>query len=403
MMSYHSFFVKYFVYFSKDVIMILGDSMKRVSILSLHLGYGGIEKSVAALANMLCDKYDVEIACSYKLFEKSVFPVDKRVKIKYLTDVKPNREAFKKAVRKKNIFKIFKEGLYAIKVLMKRRSSMIKFIKNCDSEVVIATRDIFDEWLGDYGKEGVLKIGWEHNHYHGDFKYASNITRSNKKLDYLVLVSNSLKEFYSKELIDAKCECVYIPNVIEGIPEKLAPLTKKRLISVGRLSPEKGFMDLLKIYTLLHKEYPDWKLDIIGDGVEKKKLEKFIKDHELDDFVTLHGFRDKDYIDKLLQDSSIYLLTSYTESFGIVLIEAMSHGGPCIAFDSAEGARELIQSGKNGYLIKNRSYAAFIKKVSDLIENKEERKRIGKVSKEGVKQYTCEVVSKQWIELIEES
>ena len=61
MMSYHSFFVKYFVYFSKDVIMILGDSMKRVSILSLHLGYGGIEKSVAALANMLCDKYDVEI------------------------------------------------------------------------------------------------------------------------------------------------------------------------------------------------------------------------------------------------------------------------------------------------------------------------------------------------------
>ena len=105
----------------------------------------------------------------------------------------------------------------------------------------------------------------------------------------------------------------------------------------------------------------------------------------------------------MLQDSSIYLLTSYTESFGIVLIEAMSHGVPCIAFDSAEGARELIQSGKNGYLIKNRSYAAFIKKVSDLIDNKEERKRIGKVSKEGVKQYTCEVVSKQWIDLIEES
>ena len=163
-MLYHSFFVKYFVYFTKDVIMILGDNMKRVSILSLHLGYGGIEKSVAALANMLCEKYDVEIACTYKLFEKSVFPVDKRVKIKYLTDVKPNKDAIKKAIRSKNIFKIFKEGLYAVKVLMKRRSTMIKFIKNCDSEVIIATRDIFDEWLGDYGKEGVLKIGWEHNH-----------------------------------------------------------------------------------------------------------------------------------------------------------------------------------------------------------------------------------------------
>ena len=377
--------------------------MKKVSILSLHLGYGGIEKSVAALANMLCERYEVEIACTYKLFEKSVFPVDDRVNIKYLTDVKPNKENLKKAFKKKNIIEIFKEGVYAIKVLLKRRKTMIKYIKECNSDVIIATRDIFDEWLGDYGREETLKIGWEHNHYHNDFKYAANITRSNKKLDFLVLVSNSLKEFYSKQLIDAKCECVYIPNVIEKIPEKVASLNNKRLISVGRLSPEKGFMDLLKLYVLLHKDYPDWTLDIIGDGVERDKLDKFIKEHKLEDVVTLHGFRDKDYIDKLLHSSSVYLLTSYTESFGIVLIEAMSHGVPCIAFDSAEGARELIQSGKNGYLIKNRSYTAFLKKVEDLIESKEERKKIGKVSREGVKQYTCDVVSKQWIELIEES
>lgn len=375
--------------------------MKKVSILSLHLGYGGIEKSVAALANMLVEKYEVEIACSYKLFDESVFPVDKRVKIIYLTDVKPNKDKIKKAWKKKRMFKLFKECCYAMKVLHKRKSTMVDYIKNSDSDVMIATRDIFDEWLGDYGDEDVLKIGWEHNHYHGDFKYADNINRSNKNLDYLVLVSDSLREFYSKELIKSKCEVVYIPNVIERIPEKIAPLDEKRLVSVGRLSPEKGFMDLLKIFTLLKKDYPDWRLDIVGDGVEKERLAKFIKEHDLEDSVTLHGFRDKDYIDELLHKSSIYLLTSYTESFGIVLIEAMSHGVPCIAFDSAEGARDLIQSGKNGYLIKNRSYSAFIKKVEDLIKRKEERKRVGKVSRQGVKQYTCEVVKEQWFNLIE--
>lgn len=375
--------------------------MKKVSILSLHLGYGGIEKSVAALANMLVDDYEVEIACTYKLFEKSVFPVDDRVKIVYLTSVKPNRDKIKKALRKKQLFKLVKETFYALKVLRLREKTMISYIKNCDSDVVIATRDIFDEWLGKYGQDKVLKIGWEHNHYHGDFKYAANITRSNKQLDYLVLVSNSLRAFYEKELIRSKCQVVYIPNVIEGIPEKIAPLDEKRLVSVGRLSPEKGFIDLLKMFNILHKDYPDWRLDIIGDGVEKDKLEKYIKDHDLEKVVLLHGFRDKEYIDEILQKSAIYLLTSYTESFGIVLIEAMSHGVPCIAFDSAEGARELIQSGKNGYLIKNRSYSAFLKKVEDLINKKSERRKIGRVSREGVKKYTCEVVKEQWIDLIE--
>lgn len=375
--------------------------MKKVSILSLHLGYGGIEKSVAALANMLVDDYEVEIACTYKLFEKSVFPVDDRVKIVYLTSVKPNRDKIKKALRKKQLFKLVKETFYALKVLRLREKTMISYIKNCDSDVVIATRDIFDEWLGKYGQDKVLKIGWEHNHYHGDFKYAANITRSNKQLDYLVLVSNSLRAFYEKELIKFKCQVVYIPNVIEGIPENIAPLDEKRLVSVGRLSPEKGFIDLLKMFNILHKDYPDWRLDIIGDGVEKDKLEKYIKDHDLEKVVLLHGFRDKEYIDEILQKSAIYLLTSYTESFGIVLIEAMSHGVPCIAFDSAEGARELIQSGKNGYLIKNRSYSAFLKKVEDLINKKSERRKIGRVSREGVKKYTCEVVKEQWIDLIE--
>lgn len=376
-------------------------NMKKVSILSLHLGYGGIEKSVAALANMLCERYEVEIACSYKLLEKSAFPIDERVKIIYLTDVVPNKDKFQLAVKKKAIFDIFREGFYAIKVLSKRKKSMVNYIKSCDSEVIIATRDIFDEWLGEYGSTKALKIGWEHNHYHGNLKYADNVVRSNKKLDKLVLVSESLRKFYSQELRSSLCECVYIPNVIESMPKRTASLDSKRLISVGRLSLEKGFMDLLKIFTFIHKDYPEWHLDIIGDGAEKNKLQEFIKEHKLEDAVTLHGFRDKEYIDKMLHDSSIFLLTSYTESFGIVLIEAMSHGVPCIAFDSAEGARELIDSGYNGYLIKNRSYKAFLKKVSDLIDSKDERKRIGKVARGSVKQYTCDIVKNRWFDLIE--
>ena len=377
--------------------------IKKISILSLHLGYGGIEKSIIALANLLCKKYEVEIVCTYKLYDKPVFDLNKKVKVCYLMEgYRPNRVEFKKALKKKKIFTALKEGLKSLKILHLRRKTMINYIKNSDADVIISTRDIFNAWLGDYAKSEVLKIGWEHNHYHDNYRYARNVIRSVYYLDYFVLVSASLKNFYESHLTTSNCQCVYIPNIIDKIPKKVSSLETKRIVSVGRLSPEKGYMDLLKVFSVIANKYPTWHLDIIGDGVEKERLEKFINNHELNERVTLHGFQNKDYIDKILHDSSIYVMTSYTESFGIVLLEAMSHGLPCIAFDSAEGARELINSGMNGYLIKNRSYAAMIKKIEDLMKNKNVRKKIGLAGRYSIKIYTSEIVGEQWYNLIEE-
>lgn len=378
--------------------------MKKISILSLHLGYGGIEKCVVTLANTLCEKYEVEIATCYKLYETSAFPIDERVKVKYLNkNLKPNHDKLRAAFKSKNPIKIIKEVCFSLKVLYYRKKTMVKYISKTDADVIISTRDIFNYWLSGYGKDGVLKIGWEHNHFHENYKYANNVSRSAKNLDYLVLVSSELQKFYAKELINSKCMCIYIPNSIEGLPSKSAELKNKKLISVGRLSTEKGYIDLLKMYRKLLLECPDWTLDIVGDGAERENLEDFISKNNLEEKVKLHGFQSKDAIDKLLDQSSIYVMTSYTESFGIVLIEAMSHGVPCIAYDSAEGAREIISSGENGYLIKNRNMDAMIMKLKDLINNKEERIKIGKQARKSVSKYTSDIVGKEWITLIEES
>lgn len=384
--------------------MNIGGTMKKVSILSLHLGYGGIEKSIIALANLLSDKYDVEIACSYRLYDKPAFNINKKVKIRYLTrDISPNKDEFNEALRQKNLPNIIKEGKKSINILKLRKKTMIDYIKNTNSDIIISSRDIFDNWLGKYAKDDVVKIGWEHNHFHGNIKYANKITKYAKRLDYFVLVSKELREYYSNRLQNTKCKCVYIPNIIDKLPKYLSRLNKKRLVSVGRLSPEKGPMDLLKIYKRINEIYPEWTLDIIGDGSLRNKMEEYIRDNNLSKKITLHGFRNKDYIDDILHNSSIYLMTSLTESFGIVLIEAMSHGVPCVAFDSAEGARELIDHGENGFLIKDRDYSKYINKVSKLIDDKMLRETIGKNAYEEAKSYTGEVVIKLWIELLEEA
>ena len=376
-------------------------TLKKVTILALHLGYGGIEKSIAALANLLADDYEVEIISSYQLFEKPAFDIDPRVEVRYLiTRYKPNREAWKSSIKHLRPISFVKESFNSVMTLALRRSTMIRAIENCHSDIIISTRDLFNTWLGTYGRKSCYKIGWEHNHYHGDMSYADKVTKSAKNLDALVLVSDSLRKFYKKQLADTKCKCFYIPNMLDSVPDQLSKLNEKRLISVGRLSREKGYEDLLDVFKLIHQEEPSWRLDIIGDGAQKNLLGDRIFNEGLKECVTLHGFQDKTFINNLLSQSSIYLMTSVTESFGIVLIEAMSYGLPCVAFDSAEGATELIQDGVNGYLISYRNKEEYAKKVVELIRNKKLRTKLGSAGRKTSLNYTGDKVKRDWIKLL---
>lgn len=376
-------------------------TLKKVTILALHLGYGGIEKSIAALANLLVDDYEVEIISSYQLFDKPAFEIDPRVEIRYLiTKFKPNREAWKASIKHLRPISFVKESFNSVMTLALRRSTMIRAIENCHSDIIISTRDLFNTWLGTYGKRSCYKIGWEHNHYHGDMSYADKVTKSAKNLDALVLVSDSLRKFYKKQLANTKCKCFYVPNILDTVPERLSRLNEKRLISVGRLSREKAYEDLLDVFQLIHKKEPSWRLDIIGDGAQKNLLGDRIFAEGWTDCVKLHGFQDKTYINNLLSKSSIYLMSSITESFGIVLIEAMSHGLPCVAFDSAEGATELIEDGKNGFLISYRNKEEYAKKVIELIQNKKERTQLGKNGRETSLCFTSDKVKRDWMKVL---
>ena len=100
--------------------------MKKVSILALHLSYGGAEKAITDLANVLSDDYNVEIISTYKILNKPAYDLNKNVKVKYLIkDLKPNREEFKKSLRKFHIIKLFKEGFKSIKILYLKKHLMI--------------------------------------------------------------------------------------------------------------------------------------------------------------------------------------------------------------------------------------------------------------------------------------
>lgn len=377
--------------------------MKKITIFSLHLGYGGIERCVANLANLLYKEYEVEIIATYKLNDVPAFDINKKVKITYLIDkYTPNREEWKNAIKKLRPIKFIKETYKAVKCLSLRKTKTVEAMKQCDSDIIISTRVLFNKWLGIYGKSKAYKIGWEHNHHHQDLEYANGVANSCRNLDALVLVSDSLRNYYKKKMkqLDIKCRCVFIPNMLDDIPKTTSKLSEKRIISVGRLSKEKGYVDLIEIFKEFNKLNPDWRLDIVGDGSERNKVVDRIYQYNLTNNVTVHGYLKKKEINELLKKSSLYVMTSYTESFGIVLIEAMSHGIPCLAFTSAEGANDLISNNENGYLIENRDFSEMVNRMNELVNDKDKRIELGKNARETSLKYCKEIIQKEWCKLL---
>lgn len=379
--------------------------MKKVTIFSLHLGYGGIEKSVVNLANLLSDDYKVEIISTYKVEDTPAFDINENVDVKYLiTKYKPNRLEWKRSIKKLRPIKFIKESYKAIVILINKRRKTVEAMKKCDSDIMISTRDIFNKWLGEYGKKSAYRIGWEHNHHHNNIDYANKLVNSCRHLDTLVLVSENLRSYYKKMMKEHgyKCKCVFIPNMLESVPDTVSKLTEKRIVSIGRLSKEKGFVDLVEVYRRYKEKHPkdNWHLDIIGDGAERNKVVDRVYHYGLSKDITVHGYlRRKDLLD-ILTKSSLYVMTSFTESFGIVLIEAMSTGIPCLAFDSAEGANDLIINDYNGYLIENRNKDEMVKKIEELISDNKKRKELGNNARNFSLNFSSDNIKKQWLDLL---
>lgn len=376
--------------------------MKKIAFLVLHLGFGGTEQAVISEANLLVDRYEVEIICFYKLLEKPAFQVNSKVKIRYLThDVKPNKEEIQTALTKKDVLMLLVEGVKSLKILYLRTSMMKQAIKESDADVIISSRYFYHKLLVRNARKHVVCIAQEHNHHNGNNKYINKQIDAVKNMDYFMPVSKELTEFYDERLKPYKVKCKYISHYLEEIPKNSSRLQGKNIISVGRLSSEKDFEELIHVFSELNDSFNAWKLHIIGDGEEKRKLQETIHSLHLADRVVLHGFQNKEYIGKMMCESSVYVMTSLTESFGLVLIEAQSYGLPCIAYDSAQGAQEIIESGENGILIANRSRKDMVAELEKLMSDFAYRTQIGESGKKSSLRYSKENIAIQWFEFID--
>ena len=187
-----------------------------------------------------------------------------------------------------------------------------------------------------------------------------------------------------------------IPNVVNlNDSGSYASFEQKSVVYVGRFSKQKDIDSLLRIWTIVHHQYPDWRLDIYGEGE--------LKEHYLSEILkmnaNIHVFNPIANIMEVYRKHSILLLTSHYEPFGLVLPEAMSCGLPVVAFDCPYGPSCIITDCVDGFLIKERNVETFAQRVCQLIENYDLRVNMGHAGNLSSKRYSSEAIIPKWVSL----
>ena len=370
--------------------------MKKITFLMLHLNYGGIEKQVTTLANELSKEYEVEIISLYDILSgESFYQLDDKVKVKYIFNFGPNKDKIKAALKKFKLITLIKQLCKALKILYTKYFGLGKIIKNLNTDILISSRIEFSKQIK---RNDIITISQEHSFIDNE-KYIKKVRKSFKHIKYLIVMTKGAKEKYDEWLKNEKIkpEVIVIPNIIkENKSGKISNLNNRQIISVGRLEDVKDFYTLILVFSVIVKKYPNYILKIIGEGSMREKLEEQIKKCNLQKNVILTGRRTENEINNELIKSDVFVLTSKSESFSLVLCEAMNFGVPCIAFDVDVGPREIIQDGKNGFLIENRNVDLMIERLDELLYNISLRRFLGSNSYNVAKNYYSENIINKW-------
>ena len=170
------------------------------------------------------------------------------------------------------------------------------------------------------------------------------------------------------------------------------------LIAVGRLEDQKGFDLLLRAYSKIVDQFPDWSLTIRGDGQKRGDIERLRDELDLQDKVRLPGITD--IPGAWVDEGEIFVLSSRYESFGNVLTEAMVAGLPIVSFDCPFGPGEIITDGIDGILVPPEDPDALAEAMVTVMGNTGLRQRLGQAAQRNVRRFERGRIMRHWDELV---
>lgn len=356
--------------------------------------WGGIERVLRDKTNFLVERYgyDVFIVTTDQGSHSIPYPLDERVHIKDLDVCYHHQYRFRGL---KRILK-FREK----RILFRTR--LENYIKEISPDVIVCIRIESIQTI--LRAKGNIPVICESHSMFYSYRYEKTSFWNRLNLYYLRKQLYKVNSIVALTEGDAKDwrkhnEHVYvIPNVVQLNPLKRnSKLDSKIIIFVGRFSQQKDFGTLIDVWRIVQQRHKDWELHAYGEGELRCHYEKVVADENLN----IRMFPPTSNIFEKYVGSSMLVMTSRYEPFGLVLPEAMSCGLPVVAFNCPYGPADIIKNGENGFLIDNRNIGEFALCVNRLIEDRMLRLKMGECAIISAQRYRSETIMPLWKSLFE--
>ena len=323
-------------------------------------------------ANYLCEFYDITFITYAQGERPDYFPLDKRIKRVDIDDKKSYFTGVKDFLLKSHYDITVSTGGAEFYFLYKIKDGSKKVFEFHFSY------DISKVWMRNISNPFKRKIWMEiQNHY-----------------DHVVVLTKTDCIKWKKWI--SKASYIYNPSTVAC--DHISTSENKSVIAVGRLSYEKGFDYLIDVWKIIYHRFPDWTLDIYGEGALKIELQNRINEIGLSAVIKLRGVTD-DIVTEY-QNHSIYVMTSRNEGFPLVLIEGGSCGLPIVSFNCPNGPNEIVKHGHNGFLVSPvGNVKAMANYLMQLMSDRTLRKKMGCSSFELSKRFKLENIVSEWVSL----
>jgi len=184
-----------------------------------------------------------------------------------------------------------------------------------------------------------------------------------------------------------------MPNPLGLTATSLSPVQDKVVVSLGRFSPEKGFDLLLDAWSRVADRFPDWSLDLYGEGPDEPALRRQCAELGL---TSVHFRGRTTDVPGVLTRASVYALASRQEGMPVVLAEALEFGVPCVAFDVSPGVREVVTHEMDGLVVPPGNTARFADALATLMRDESLRQRFGRHGHESMQRFEPLEVVQRW-------